>query len=119
MVTNLSALYLSLKRLSEILPSEAFLYAGEASQVSAVRTDNMQRLCLMTALERAVIDWLNESSPPTLGERLITNSIAPGNFFTHYGPFQGKGILAAAKVYAFGQPIVSETRLKANLGDTL
>ena len=87
MVTNLSALYLSLKRLSEILPAETFLYAGDAPQVSAVQTDNMHRLRLMTAVEAAMIDWLNDSATPTFGERLITNSVTPGAFFTHYGPF--------------------------------
>lgn len=116
MVTNLSALFLSLKRLSEILPPEPFFYAGDASQTSAVRTDNMERLRLMTALETAMIDWLNESETPTLGERLLSNSVAPGNFFTHYGPFHGKGILAAANCYSIGKPIVAEARLKADLG---
>jgi hypothetical protein len=71
MVTNVSALFLSLKRLSEILPPDAFLFAGDALHFSAMRTDNMQHLRLLTALESAAIDWLNKAAVPTLGERLI------------------------------------------------
>jgi hypothetical protein len=114
-LTNVSALFLSLKRLSEILPPDAFLYAGDASHVSAVRTESTQRVRLVMAVESAAIDWLNKAGIPTLGERLINDSIAPGDFFTHYGCFQGKGILKANNCYSAGKPIVAEARLKADL----
>lgn len=112
---NLSALFLSLKRLSEILPPDTFLYAGDALNVSGVRDDNMQRLRLLMAVEAAAIDWLNEASIPTLGERLINDSLAPGDFFTHYGAFHGKGILKAINCYSAGKPVIADARLKADL----
>jgi hypothetical protein len=70
----------------------------------------------LTAVETAAIDWLNSSNIATLGERLITNSIAQGAFFTHYGCFSGKGILTAANNYSRGKPLQSEARLRADLG---
>src|SRR5205807_2828664 len=81
------------------------------TQVSTVRTDDMQHLRLMTTVETAMIDWLNKSGTPTLGERLISHSLDPGDFFTHYGSFYGKGVLAAANCYALGKPL-PEARLK-------
>jgi hypothetical protein len=104
-----------LKRLSEVLSAAAFLYAGDASVMSTVRTENMQRLRLMTAIETATIKWLNDAQLQTLGQTLLTKSIAIGDFFTYFGPVSGKGVPTAATQYSLRKPIKAEPRLKIDL----
>jgi len=75
----------------------------------------MQRLRLISAIERALVTWLNDANLPTIGELLITKSLKVGDFFTYLGRASGKGTLAAANQYSLGKPISSEPRLKIDL----
>lgn len=115
MFVNLSALFLSLKRLSEVLPPHVFFSAGGSQHIAQVSNDEMRRLRLRIGIESASIEWLNESDIQTLGEQLVSHSLAEGSFFTHYGPFFGKDILAAVSRYHLGKPLKVEAQIRVKL----
>ena len=116
MGSNISALFISLKRLSEVLPLRSFSFAGGATSIANVRDGSGRYLGLMVSIETATIEWLNKAKIPTLDQRLLTDSIANGDFFTHYGRCRGKGITSAATRYAEGKPLTTEPLLKVDLG---
>jgi hypothetical protein len=112
---NFSALYLSLRRLSEVVDQRSLGVAGGASAIAFVPAEGIQRAILVTALEKATLSWLREKSFSTLNELIATDTLTYGSFFTHEGPFSGKGIIAGQKLFAEGkQPEVMPT-LEAKL----
>jgi hypothetical protein len=115
MGSNVSALFISLKRLSEVLPLRSFSFAGGVTSIANVRDAGDRYIRLMLSIETAAIEWLNHAKIPTLGQLLLSASIGPGDFFTHYGLFYGKGILNAAARYADGKSLAIEPQLRADL----
>ena len=105
MYINFSALYLSIKRLTEVVDQNTIGTASGLGSISAVPTDGLQRVALIAAFEEATIRWLNEASFPTLGELIISGKLSPGAFFTHYGSFYGKGITDSAARFDEGKPL--------------
>lgn len=104
-MVNLSSLYLSLKRLSEVLPGHVFSLTGGVGDVSEVKTDFMQRLQLINSVEAASITWIKSSGISSLGEHFVKGTLQSGVFFTHYGTFIGKNIERAAILYSEKKPI--------------
>ena len=72
---TLSAYFLSLKRLSEILPGSAMTHAGSAVSLAEVPTAAMQRLHLLSAVESALERWLIASKVPPLAELMLTRTL--------------------------------------------
>src|SRR5262245_6896485 len=100
---NLSALYLSLKRLSELVDLSVYPIC---SQVGAIReVDGGTRASVTYAVETAALEWIDRNSTPTLGELLATDRAAVGAMFTHFGSFYGRGAGEAAARYDQGKPI--------------
>ena len=112
---NLSALYLSLKRLSEILDGSTFVIDKEVGAIRKVASHGFGRVGLVYALETTVLEWLSKVNPPTLGELLATSTVKAGTIFTHYGAFFGKGIIEATVQYDGGKPLKSKPYLWAKL----
>jgi hypothetical protein len=104
---NISALYLSVKRLNEVV--------GLRHSYNGMPSDNLQALRFITELEDASLRWLVEAQLPTLGELLAEHRLRPGAFFTHNGTFIGKGILQAASRFGQGKPLAIEPLIYAKL----
>ena len=114
-MSTLSAYFLSLKRLSEILPVEMFIDSDGAATVSAVADTHMGRLRLITNIESTMEDWLTSRCLPTLGELIAKDELKVGTFFTHYGPFYGKDIGNAALRYHEGKALKNMPMVRAKL----
>lgn len=100
---NLSALYLSLKRLSELVDLTRWSSGAEAGAIREV--GGAFRTSVTFAVETAALEWLSRNAPPTLGELLATGRAIPGAMFTHVGTFYGKGIGAATARYDQGKAL--------------
>ncbi len=112
---NLSALYLSLKRLSEILDVGTFSISDNTSAVREVASRGLVRTALVYALESAALDWLRKVNPPTLGELLTQPELKEGTVFTHYGAFYGRGISEGTVRYDTGKVLKSIPQLSTKL----
>ena len=112
---NLSALFISQKRLSEVLTPDALPYAARTFSFADRKSDGMLRRQVLTAYEDAAIDWLSSAQLPTLGELLMEGKAAQGQFFTHIGPFFGRNTQEADMRYEEGKPLKKETILWTKL----
>jgi hypothetical protein len=112
-VINLSALYLSLKRLAEVLP----LPQGDNdfAEIGAVPTESLQRIRLVSFLEERLLWWLDQAKLPTLGEKLVSGSLAQGDMFTYLGAVWGKGMTAAVMRLQDDKPLKIIPRLRIKL----
>lgn len=112
---NISALYLSLKRLSEVvngLPRQPFL---DARTIADIPSFGFHRAAVVDGIEDATLRWLSEANLPTLGELFISDRLIPGTMFTHVGSFNGRGIYAATERYEERKPIKSTPVITAKL----
>jgi hypothetical protein len=96
---NLSALFLSAKRLNEIV------VVPERSRLddSIGSVEGVGRLRPIAEYEGAVVRWMERESPPTLGELITRDALESGSCFTHLGPFFGRGIGDASCRFADGK----------------
>lgn len=113
-MVNFSALFLSLKRLSEVVSLPAWLNPN-ARVIHEVATDAQQRVRLVAVLEEGVLSWLERSQLPTLGELIVGKTLKAGAFFTHYGTFYGRGVASAAMRYADHKPLKEPPQIRAKL----
>jgi len=108
---NISAYYLSQKRLNEVLPSESLLAAARVFSISAQADAGLTRTSVISAYESSAIAWLSDRKFPSLGQLIVENRIAAGTFFTHDGPYYGKEIEDSAiefeeKGFTSGKPLL-------------
>lgn len=89
---NISAYYLSQKRLNEVLPSESLPGAARFFGISDPGNAGLTRTAVISAYENSAIAWLCDRKFPSLGQLIAENRIAAGTFFTHDGPFYGREI---------------------------
>ncbi len=92
---NLSALFLSQKRLDEVLDRN-LLGGAQLFDLTKQPNSALRRRAVLTAYEDAAIAWLMSARLPTLGELIAEGRACQGAFFTHIGPFFGRGIADAA-----------------------
>ncbi len=104
-MSTLSALYLSLKRLSEILDPNVFKEVYGIDAMAHVPTADLRRIRVISNIEAVTEQWLARSSPLTLGQLIATDKLTTGSFFTHYGTFFGRNILDASSRYSQGKEI--------------
>lgn len=114
---NFSALYLSFKRLGEVVSLPYQLGRDQAPAVGDVTTAGLQRARLVNAVEEEIIRWLREANLPSLGELIVREELTEGVMFTHLGPFWGRAMMDAATRYEDRKPVKTEPRLRAKLGD--
>ena len=114
-----SPYFLSLTRLAEILPPESFLDLGRYGNVASIPTNALQVVRLMSSLGTAIETWLVEKNLPTIGELLATRNVASGQFFTHYGPFFGRGVIDASIRFQTQKPVKTTPLLRADLSNFL
>jgi hypothetical protein len=112
---NLSALFLSQKRLNEVLDRQLLPAAVRHVDLSDPRNDGLYRTSILTAYEDAAVNWLNTAELPTLGELIAQDQLRQGAFFTHLGPFLGQGIQDAATLAYLKKPLNREAVLWAKL----
>jgi hypothetical protein len=112
---NLSALFLSQKRLDEVLNRELLPFAYRSFILADPRNSGLERRSVLSAYEDAAITWLTRAKFPTLGELAADSRLAPGTFFTHIGPFMGKGISDAALRFHTGRALQREAVLWTKL----
>jgi hypothetical protein len=112
---NLSALFISQKRLSEVLRPTALPYAATQFAFADRKSDGMLRRQVLTAYEDASIKWLLDAQLPTLGVLLMEGKAASGAFFTHLGPFFGRNTQEADMRYELHKPLPKEVILWTKL----
>lgn len=100
-MVNISALYTSIKRISEIVP----LPLSGLELGDGLPAFDHGRLRLIAAAEQGLASWLSRTPVPTLGELVATSKLAEGEFFTHYGPWIGKGVAAAGHRFSQGKTV--------------
>lgn len=93
---NISAYFLSQKRLNEVLPPETLAPAARFFDISEPANRGLTRTSVIGTYEGAAIAWLSTRKFPSLGQLLIEHKAASGTFFTHDAAFFGKDIEAAA-----------------------
>ena len=112
---NLSALFLSQKRLNEVLDRQLLPAAVRHVNLSDPRNDGLYRTSILTAYEDASVNWLDTAELPTLGELIAQDRLRQGVLFTHLGPFFGRGIEDAATFAYLGKPMKRQAVLWAKL----
>jgi GNAT superfamily N-acetyltransferase len=112
---NISALYLSQKRLNEVLDRVTLPVVARLFSLSAPENAGLHRTAILSDYEDAVLAWLLSANYPTLGQLVAENRVAPGVFFTHLGVFSGSGVLEAADRHHRRLPLRKEALLKTNL----
>jgi hypothetical protein len=112
---NISALYLSQKRLNEVLSRETLPVTARIYTLSAPENSGLQRTAILGAYEDAVLAWLTVAKLPSLGQLVAENRLTQGAFFTHLGAFSGSGILDGASRHARSLPLKKEAKLTTKL----
>jgi hypothetical protein len=112
---NISALFLSQKRLNEVLDRATLPVTARLFSLSARENAGLHRTAILGAYEDAVLAWLSSAKFPTLGQLVAENRIAHGTFFTHLGAMSGSGILEGWDRYFRGLPLRKEARIQAKL----
>jgi hypothetical protein len=112
---NISAMYLSQKRLNEVLDREILPVAARLFGLSSPQNSGLQRTAILGAYEDAVLVWLSSANFPSLGQLVAENRVTQGAFFTHLGAFSGSGILEGADRQFRGLPLRKEPLLRAKL----
>jgi hypothetical protein len=90
---NLSALFLSQKRLNEVLNRGMLPVAARAFPLDDPRSSGLERNAVISAYEDAALKWLTSAKLPTSGELVAEDRLNQGRFFTHIGAFNGRGVL--------------------------
>jgi hypothetical protein len=112
---NISALYLSQKRLNEVLNREILPVAARVFSLASPENAGLNRTAVLGAYEDAVLIWLTSANLPSLGQLVAENRLVQGAFFTHLGPFSGSGVLEAADRQFRGLPLRKDALLRAKL----
>ncbi len=106
---NLSALFLSPKRLNEVI--------ARPSTFGRVPSDHLQRLRFNAALEDEALAWLSDARLPSLGQLLAEHQLEGATFFTHYGTFFGRGISQSALCFSQSKPLTTVPLLYTKLDE--
>lgn len=114
---NFSALYLSLKRLGEVVPLPEVSGSDAAPPMTEISTAALGRVRVVDALERSILRWLPQASLPTLGELIALQQLSEGHLFTHLGAVWCKGTTAAVMQLQRHKPVANEPRLRIKLDD--
>lgn len=112
---NLSALYLSQKRLNEVLDRSRLPAVARMYPLSDPEMSGSRRNTIIGAYEDAAVDWLTAAKLSTLGELMAKGRLTQGAFFTHIGAFNGKGISEAPGRFRKGLPLKTEPVLWTKL----
>lgn len=108
---NLSALFLSTKRLHEVIDQ-----SGLPTHLPDLnRVDGLQRTALISTYEGLTASWLESARLPTLGELLTCGDAELGAFFTHLGPFIGKDVTRASQERSAGKSLSRIPLVRAKL----
>ncbi len=113
-MTNISTFFLSMKRLSEVVPTMPLSTVPSVAAIGP-EDDGLQRSALIHAVEDAVLKWLSGANLPTLGELAAAGPIPLGAIFTHLGPFYGRKIGEATTRYWENKPIIDKPILWTKL----
>jgi hypothetical protein len=112
---NLSALYLSQKRLNEVLDRTNLPVAARLYPLADPQASGLERTAIIGAYEDSALNWLTTAKLPTLGELVAEGRLSQGAFFTHIGTFNGKGISEAPDRFRQGLPLKKEPVLWTKL----
>jgi hypothetical protein len=112
---NLSALFLSQKRMNEVLSAKLLHPAARHFSMRNEEDFEMNRRNTLTAYESAALKWLQSAQLPTLGELIAQERLNCGAFFTHLGTLFGKNITQAASRHYQKKAIIAEPILWAKL----
>ena len=109
---DLTCWYINQRRVVELVGTEAIAPRLGGFQRSD-RFGDLQNIVIEGVFKDAITDWLTTSKPPTLGELLISETVAPGKIFTlytnwffrglsdvHKAQMRGRNPLPAALAYA-------------------
>jgi hypothetical protein len=89
---DLTCWYLNIRRLTELLSASGFVDRRETRSASDLGNDVLLRAAILADYKNAVIEWMRLNQPPTLGQLLLSETVASGKIFTHYSNFYCKGL---------------------------
>lgn len=114
---NFSSLFLSLKRLGEVVTLPDVAGAEEAPALAQISTSALGRARVVNMVENEILRWLPRANLPTLGELMAREQLSGGKLFTYLGPVWGKGSTAAVLQMQQNRPVTNEPRLRIKLDD--
>ena len=89
---DLSCWYLNQRRVMELVGS-SYLTSATVRHASAIGDAFQKRLAVLTAAKDALVDWMQEHEPRTLGQLLLSERATPGRIFTYYSDFYATGLV--------------------------
>lgn len=89
---DLTCWYLNIRRLTELLSASGFAVRRESRSANDLGDDVLLRAAILADYKNAVIEWVKLNQPSTLGQLLLSETVAPGKIFTHYSNFYCKGL---------------------------
>jgi hypothetical protein len=98
---DLTCWYLNSRRVMELVGVEAV--TARLRPVSSL-DDHLRQTAQLVAQEHTLVDWLNRAKPPTLGQLVLKEEVAPGKIFTHYSNFFFKGLSAVSSALEKQRP---------------
>jgi hypothetical protein len=111
---DLTCWYLNQRRIFELVGAD--MVTPGLNRVGA-HDDNLRRIAAQSLLKDALVNWIRSANPPTLGQLLISDTLAPGNVFTHYTNFYCRGLPKVADALRKGKIPVPVAEAYAKLDD--
>lgn len=101
---DLTAWYLNRRRVIELIGAENISpLLDRAGRMGG--NEHLQELAIGGVFKDAITGWLGDAKPPTLGELIIGDKVAPGQVFTLYTNWFFKGLSEVYKAEKRGSPL--------------
>lgn len=114
---NFSALYLSLKRMGEVVGLPSVPLVEPSLGIAELPTGALLQARVVNSVERRVLDWLRTDRIATLGQLALEDKLAPGTFFSHYGLTLTRGLSRAIKQFRSGEAVSPMPIMRIGLAD--
>lgn len=103
---DLTCWYLNLRRVVEIAGTYGLKATiSRYSSISEIGNEGLKRVAVLAAAKDAIVEWARSAQPPTLGQLLLSDTVAPGKIFTHYSNFFCVGLGKHRKAFDDKKPI--------------
>ena len=113
---DLTFWYLNQRRVIELVGAASVLPLMGAGRAYG-GDDHLQRLAALSSLKDSLVDWLRATNPPTLGQLLIKDTLAPNILFTLYTNLFCRGLPKVRDALDKGKKQLPSAEAYAKLDD--
>lgn len=113
---DLTCWYLNQRRVMELVGANS-IAPRLGGRISYGGDDYLQRLAALSSLKDALVDWLRAANPPTLGQLLIKDTLAPNTLFTLYTNLFCRGLPKIRNALDKGKTAVPPAEAYAKFDD--